>query len=207
MDLFVFGKGLVLGLAIAAPLGPIGALCINRTLERGFWAGVAGGLGTAIADGVYACLAVAGFATVGTLIGWIERPLQVLGGLFLIYLGVLGLRKRPEVSAASVNARGLISTIAATFLLTIANPATILTFTAIFAGLGLTAGEGGTTGVLLVSGVFFGSLVWWFFLSAVVSLLRKRLPDGFSVTVSRISAVILIAFGLAALMHVLLALL
>lgn len=206
MDALVFGKGLVLGVAIAAPLGPIGALCINRTLERGFWAGVAGGLGTAIADGCYALLAAAGFTALGAILGWVELPLQVLGGLFLLYLGIQGLKPRARVSAASVDARGLFSTTVATFLLTIANPATILSFAAIFAGLGLAAGQGGATGMLLVAGVFLGSLAWWFFLSGVVSLLRKRLPDSFSILVGRVSAVILIVFGLAALLHALLAL-
>jgi putative LysE/RhtB family amino acid efflux pump len=207
MDALVFGKGMVLGVAIAAPLGPIGALCINCTLERGFWAGVAGGLGTALADGVYAALAAAGFTALGTLLGWIEVPLQVIGGLFLLYLGVKGLKPRSSASAASVAARGLLPTTAATFLLTIANPATILSFAAIFAGLGLSAGEGGSAAFLLVAGVFLGSLAWWFCLSGVVSLLHSRLPEGFALLVGRISAAILIAFGLAALLHVLLVLL
>lgn len=201
MDALLFGKGLVLGVAIAAPLGPLGALCINRTLERGFWAGVAGGLGTAIADGVYAALAAAGFTALGSHFGWIVYPLQVAGGLFLIYLGIAGLKPRSEVSAATVQARGLLSTIAATFILTIANPATILTFAAIFAGLGLATGEGGSEGVLLVAGVFLGSLAWWFFLSGAVTVVRKRLSEGFAAQVSRVSAFILIAFGMLALLH------
>ena len=204
MDLLLFGKGLALGVAIAAPLGPIGALCINRTLERGFWAGIAGGLGTAIADGVYAGMAAGGFTALGSHLDSIMFPLQIAGGLFLLYLGANALRPRPEVSAASIPARGLLSTIAATFLLTIANPATILTFAAIFAGLGLAAGEGGWTGVLLVAGVFLGSLAWWFFLSGVVTVLRTRLPGGFVVIVSRVSAFILVAFGMIALLHALL---
>lgn len=211
MDALVFGKGLVLGIAIAAPLGPIGALCINRTLERGFWTGVAGGLGTALADGVYAALAATGFTALGSSLGFIQLPLQVVGGLFLIYLGLSSLKPRVNVSAAPVAARGLLTTTAATFLLTIANPATILTFAAIFAGLGLAAGqnagEGDVAGFLLVAGVFLGSLVWWFFLSGVVSLLRSRLPEGFAILVARISAFVLVAFGLAALLHALMALL
>lgn len=201
MDPLVFGKGLVLGLAIAAPLGPIGALCINRTLERGFWAGVAGGLGTALADGVYALLAAAGFTALGGVPGWISLLLQVLGGLFLIYLGIVGLTPRPLATAASVKARGLLSTTVATFLLTIANPATILSFAAIFAGLGLAADGDDWRGALLVTGVFIGSLAWWFFLSGLVSLLKSRLPSGFSAIVARVSALVLIIFGLLAIVH------
>ncbi|UJW73911.1 LysE family translocator [Rhizobium sp. SL42] len=199
MDAVVFGKGLVLGVAIAAPLGPIGALCINRTLERGFWAGVAGGLGTALADGAYASLAAAGFTAMGGLLAFIELPLQILGGLFLLYLGLIGIKPRGAVVAARVEARGLLTTTAATFLLTIANPATILSFAAIFAGLGLAAGEGGLSAALLVAGVFIGSLGWWFFLSGLVSLLRSRLPQGFVVWVSRTSSGVLLLFGIVSL--------
>ncbi|PYB71360.1 LysE family translocator [Rhizobium wuzhouense] len=199
MDPLLFAKGLVLGMAIAAPLGPIGALCINRTLERGFWAGVAGGLGTALADGVYAALAAAGFTALSGVLAAIEWPLQVVGGLFLLYLGLQGLKPRADVSAASVGSKGLVATTAATFLLTIANPATILSFAAIFAGLGLAAGEGGWAAVMLVVGVFLGSLAWWFFLSGAVSLMRKRLPQRFTLMVAQVSAVILIVFGVLAL--------
>lgn len=207
MDALVFGKGLVLGIAIAAPLGPIGALCINRTLERGFWAGVAGGLGTALADGVYAALAATGFTALGSSLGFIQLPLQVVGGLFLLYLGLSSLKPRVNVSAAPVAARGLMTTTAATFLLTIANPATILTFAGLGLAAGQSAGEGDAAGFLLVAGVFLGSLAWWFFLSGVVSLLRSRLPEGFAVLVARISAFVLVAFGLVALLHALMALL
>jgi putative LysE/RhtB family amino acid efflux pump len=199
MDLVVLGKGLVLGVAIAAPLGPIGALCINRTLERGFWAGVAGGLGTAIADGAYASLAAAGFTAMGGLLSRIELPLQIFGGLFLLYLGWAAVRPRGAVVAARVDARGLLTTTVATFLLTIANPATILSFAAIFAGLGLAAGAGGWSAALLVIGVVLGSLGWWFFLSGMVSLLRSRLPQGFVVWVSWVSGGVLLLFGLASL--------
>ena len=199
MEPVLFAKGLVLGVAIAAPLGPIGALCINRTLERGFWAGVAGGLGTALADGAYASLAGAGFTAMGSLLVNIEMPLQVFGGLFLLYLGWTALKPRNGMVAARVDARGLLTTTVATFLLTIANPATILSFAAIFAGLGLAAGAGGWSAVLLVAGVFLGSLGWWFFLSGIVSLLRSRLPLGFAVWVSRVSGGVLLLFGLVSL--------
>ncbi|WP_159947900.1 LysE family transporter [Rhizobium sp. 18065] len=199
MDVVVFGKGLVLGVAIAAPLGPIGALCINRTLERGFWAGVAGGLGTALADGAYASLAAAGFTALGGLLSRVELPLQLFGGLFLLYLGWIAVKPRDATVAARVDARGLLTTTVATFLLTIANPATILSFAAIFAGLGLAADAGGWSAALLVAGVFIGSLGWWFFLSGMVSLLRSRLPKGFVVWVSRISGTVLLLFGLVSL--------
>lgn len=199
MELLLFGKSLFLGLAIAAPLGPIGALCINRTLERGFVAGVAGGLGTALADGVYAALAAFGFAAFSSILSVIDTPLRLVGGAFMLWLGWKGLTPSPPRMAAKISARDLIGTTAATFVLTITNPLTILSFAALFAGLGLASGSGTTSALLVVSGVFAGSMLWWGILSGGVALARHRLPETFAAWVSRLSGVVLIAFGLWAI--------
>jgi len=196
MDLMLFVKSLLLGLAVAAPLGPIGALCINRTLERGFVAGMAGGLGTALADGVYAALAALGFAAFSSALVLIDMPLRLVGGAFMLWLGWKSMTPRPVRAAAKVSARDLIGTTAATFLLTITNPMTILTFAALFAGLGLASGSGATSAVVVVLGVFSGSMLWWCILSGGVALARHRLPEAFASRVSRISGIVLIAFGL-----------
>ncbi len=195
----LFLKSLILGLAIAAPLGPIGALCINRTLERGFRAGVAGGLGTALADALYASLAAAGFAAFASLLARVQLPLMVAGGVFLLWLGLTGMRPRPPRPAAEVVARDLIGTTLATFALTMTNPMTILSFAALFAGLGLAAASGPGAAVVVVAGVFTGSMLWWGLLSGGVALLRHRLPPAFALWVARISGAVLIAFGLWAL--------
>lgn len=199
MDIALFGKGLLLGLAIAAPLGPIGALCINRTLERGFWAGMMGGLGTALADATYAALAALGFAAFAAMLAVVGGPLRLIGGLFMIWLGWNSLRPRPPVEAARLDSRDLFGTVAATFALTIANPMTILSFAAIFAGLGLGGETGGAGAFVVVAGVFLGSLGWWAALSGGVSLVRQRLPVGFAAWISRISGVVLIGFGIIAI--------
>lgn len=198
MDAVVVAKGLALGLAIAAPLGPIGVLCINRTLEKGFWAGMAGGLGTALADASYAALAAAGFAAFAAVLQMVDLPLRLFGGAFMIYLGWRGFAASPARKAATVGARDLLGTIAATFFLTIANPATILSFAAIFAGLGL-ANQTGADAALLVAGVFSGSLAWWLFLSGTVAALKHRLPAGFTRATAVFSGVVLVGFGLFAL--------
>ncbi|MCL6708393.1 LysE family translocator [Pseudomonas sp. R2.Fl] len=197
MSLLLFSKGLLLGLAIAAPVGPIGALCIQRTLERGFLAGVAGGLGTALADGAYALMAAAGFAAFAFLLETVSAPLQLAGGLFLIWLAFGSFRPGSDVRAASAGARDLVSTTIATFFLTMANPATILSFAAIFAGLGLAGESGGAA--LMVAGVFCGSMLWWIFLSGLVSILRHRLPPAFATWVSRASGALLAGFGFLAI--------
>lgn len=195
----LFTKSLVLGVAIAAPLGPIGALCISRTLERGFWAGLAGGLGTALADAAYALLAAAGFAAFSSALARIDMPLKLGGGLFLLWLGWRSFRSAPARQAARVGARDLIGTIAATFALTIANPMTILSFAAIFAGLGLAQAEGAGSALPVVAGVFSGSLIWWAALSGGVALAHRRLPESFAHRVAQVSGLVLIGFGLWAI--------
>ena len=197
-EALLFLKSLALGLAIAAPLGPLGALCISRTLERGFLAGVAGGLGTALADATYATLAALGFAAFSSALAMIDMPLRLAGGAFMLWLGWQGLKPRPTVKAAAAPARrGLLATAAVTFLLTIANPATILSFAALFAGLGLAASGGGE--MVVVAGVFAGSMLWWVILSGGVALARHRLPDSFALWVARASGALLIAFGVWAI--------
>lgn len=196
--IWFFLKGMLIGLAIAAPLGPIGALCINRTLERGFWAGLAGGFGTAIADAAYALMAAAGFAAFATVLETLSLPLRLFGGIFILWLGWKSFQPRSEIEAATVGARDLVHTTAATFLLTLTNPATILTFAAIVAGLGLAGDANGASGAAIVAGVFTGSMLWWVFLCGMVVVLHRRLPASFALTVSRISGAILLVFGLLA---------
>lgn len=198
-DAALLAKSFVLGLAIAAPLGPIGALCINRTLERGFWAGMAGGLGTALADAVYATLAALGFATFAAVLAQFDTPLRLVGGLFMIWLGWVSLRPRVPSAAVRVGARGLLGTLAATFMLTLTSPLTIVSFTAIFAGLGLANDASSGGAVAVVVGIFLGSLSWWVLLSGGIALAQSRLPARFAFWVARISGTILIGFGLLAM--------
>ncbi|MCE6953176.1 LysE family translocator [Cereibacter sphaeroides] len=197
--MMLFLKSCLMGLAIAAPLGPIGALCIQRTLSHGFRAGVAGGLGTALADASYAAAAAAGFAAFAAALDRIALPLGLLGGAFLIWLGVQGLRRRAEAEPAAVAPRGLWSTLATTFLLTLANPATILSFAAIFAGLGLAREADPAAAALVVAGVFAGSMLWWVVLAGGVALAHRKLPPAFALGVSRASGALMLGFGLWAI--------
>lgn len=199
MEATLFAKGMVLGVAVAAPVGPIGALCINRTLERGFAAGVAGGLGTAAADALYAALAAFGFAAFSAALSIVDTPMRVLGGLFMLWLGIKSLLARPTDRAASVGRRDHFGTIAATFALTIVNPMTILSFAAMFAGLGLAETSGWESALVVTFGVCLGSMLWWVVLSGCVAFAGRRLPPGFARTVSFLSGATLILFGIYAL--------
>ncbi len=200
----LFLKALAMGLAIAAPLGPIGALCIQRTLARGFWAGVAGGLGTALADASYGALAAAGFAAFAALLASVSVPLGLGGGGFLLWLAWRGWpRGAPRMQAAAAPAaRGLLATTAVTYALTIANPATILSFAAIFAGLGLGEAADAAVASTVVAGIFAGSMLWWCALAGSIALAHHRLPEAFALWVARISSLMMGGFGLWSLVRV-----
>lgn len=175
--LFLF-KGLAIGLAIAAPVGPIGVLCIRRTFAEGRIAGFVTGLGAATADAMYGAVAAFGLTAIsGFLLGF-QDPLRVVGGLFLLALGVKTFFARPSAAAPRPQVGGFAAAWLATVVLTLANPATVLSFAAVFAGAGLGQQSYGTAEALaMVSGVFLGSAAWWLFLSSVVERWRRRHPE------------------------------
>ena len=201
MPISFFFKGFIIGFSIAAPVGPIGVLCIRRTLAEGRASGLVSGLGAATADGLYGCIAGFGLTFLSNLLiqhqGWI----RVIGGLFLCYLGLRTLVASPAKESASVKEGGLVGSYGSTFFLTLTNPMTILSFAAIFAGLGLgsTGGDYLSSGVLVL-GVFTGSALWWLILSSMVGMLGKKLSLGGMRWVNRISGIIILGFGLVALL-------
>lgn len=193
----LFLKGFIIGISIAAPVGPIGVLCIRRTLANGRLAGFISGMGAASADMVYGAIAAFGLTAVTGLLVDNAFWLGVVGGLFLLYLGIKTFREKPSEKPAEAKADGLWSMYLSTFFLTITNPMTILSFAAIFAGAML----GKTTGspLLMVAGVFAGSAAWWLTLSFIVGILRDRLTPAHMAWINRISGSIIIAFGAYAL--------
>ncbi len=201
MDISFFLKGLAIGFSIAAPVGPIGVLCIRRTLANGRASGLASGLGAATADAVYGCVAAFGLTFISNTLISQQLWFRLVGGLFLCYLGLKTLLARPAEGAAPVGANSLIGAYTSTFLLTLTNPMTILFFAAIFAGWGI-ASENYVAATVLVLGVFIGSALWWLTLSTGVSLFRTKFtPHGLR-WVNRISGLIIAAFGLLALLSV-----
>lgn len=198
MDLFL--QGLVLGFSIAAPVGPIGVLCIRRTLAEGRAVGLASGLGAATADAAYGLVAAFGLTAISSALVGQRFWLGLLGGLFLLYLGVRTLLARPAERAASAESRqGLAGAFLSTLALTLTNPMTILSFVAIFAGLGVATGADYGAAALLVGGVFLGSAAWWLTLSLLVGALRSRFDSRALLWVNRLSGVIILGFGAAAL--------
>jgi threonine/homoserine/homoserine lactone efflux protein len=198
----VFLRGLAIGFGIAAPVGPIGILCIRRTLADGRAVGFAAGLGAATADAMYGAVAAFGLTLVSSALVGQRAWLQGVGGLFLCYLGVRTWMAAPAATAGAGRQQpGLVSAWATTFALTVTNPTTILSFAAIFAGLGLGGGSGGYgPATLMVAGVFLGSAFWWLLLSTGVGFIRSSFTPAHLRWVNRGAAAIIAAFGIGALL-------
>lgn len=194
-------KGLIIGLSISVPVGPIGILCIRRTLSRGRMVGFLSGLGAATADGLYG--AIAGFGLtflVDFLIGK-QIWLRLIGGALLCILGAKTFLSKPAEQGTPVDGNNRWHAYLSTFFLTLTNPLTILFFVAVFAGLGV-GSEGGhyLLAGILVSGVFVGSAMWWLILCGFTGLLQKLLNPKRLQWLNRISGLIILGFGLFALL-------
>lgn len=197
MDLQILVKGILLGFSIAAPVGPIGVLCIRRTLSGGRATGFASGLGAATADAFYGSVAAFGLTIVSSFLISQQLWLRLVGGAFLIYLGARTLTAKTPGEVASANGEGLLGAYASTLALTLTNPLTIISFGAIFAGLGVVNSVGDyTLAATLVAGVFLGSALWWLILSGGVSLFRSKFNMYSLRWVNRISGLIILGFGL-----------
>jgi len=197
-DLFI--RGLVIGFAIAAPVGPIGMLVIRRTLAEGRLLGLLTGMGAAVADSLYGCVGAFGLTFIsGFLMGYAFWT-RLIGGTFLIYLGVSTFRSTPKEQSTGNSKARYLTAFASTLLLTLTNPATILSFMAVFAGLGLgTDGGDYAAAGIVVAGVFTGSAAWWLLLSGGVALVRHKLKPGTLKWINYGSGVFLSAFGIYAL--------
>lgn len=194
-------RGILIGFSIAAPVGPIGLLCIQLTLNRGRLVGLVAGLGAATADAFYGFIAGFGLTLIAQFMLSQQRWLQLVGGLFLCYLGVRTLLTRPPTSSTlQADSRGVTAVYMQTLALTLTNPVTILAFTAIFAGLGL-ASQSLTVGqaAVFVLCVFAGSALWWLLMSGAVSLLHGRVRPHHLVWINRLSGLLILGFGIAAL--------
>lgn len=206
MDLEFLIRGVVIGFSIAAPVGPIGVLTINRTISQGNLQGFATGLGAALADSFYGVIAAFGLSAISTFLMQQEAVFRVVGGVFLIYLGIKAFRSEPDYTPdgqSGGHTSNVINNLVSTFFLTVTNPATILAFLAIFAGVGLGTQQGDyASSATLVLGVFLGSAFWWLLLSSVVGYFRSHIREGHLIWINRISGVTIAAFGLIALSSV-----
>jgi|SRR5215469_3474996 len=196
MTFELFMRGLVIGFAIAAPVGPIGMLVIRRTLAEGRLLGLLTGMGAAAADALYGCVGAFGLTFISSfLMGYVFWT-KLVGGAFLVYLGISTFRAKPREDSAGTSKVQYLTAFLSTMVLTLANPATILSFMAVFAGFGLGTkpGDYGAAGIV-VAGVFAGSAIWWLTLSGGVALVRHKLKPGTMKWINYSAGTFLIAFG------------
>jgi threonine/homoserine/homoserine lactone efflux protein len=199
-ELNIILRGFIIGISIAAPVGPIGVLCIRRTLSDGRLLGFLSGLGAATADMIYGAVAAFGLTMVTDLLVGQANWLRLIGGTFLLYLGIRTFLAKPAEQTAQASRTGLFGAYLSTFFLTITNPMTILSFVAIFAGLRLGETNGNYAAAsLMVLGVFLGSAAWWLGLSLGVGFLREKFTPAWMGWVNRVSGIIITAFGIVAL--------
>lgn len=195
-----FIRALEIGFLVAAPVGAMALLCIERTLARGRANGYATGAGIATADALYASIAAFGLtALTGTLTG-AQGWVRLVGGAFLVYLGVRAMLSKPGRCAEDDGAVPLLGVYTSALGLTLANPQTIIAFAGIFAGAGLVVSGGGWgMPAVTVAGVFAGSLGWWLVLVTVTGALRERVGERVLLWVTRVSGVGIAGLGVAAL--------
>jgi threonine/homoserine/homoserine lactone efflux protein len=188
-------KGAVVGIVIALPVGPVGVLCMRRTLFEGPSFGFVSGLGAATADALFGIVAGFGLTIVRDFLLGYQDWLGVGGGIFLLFVGVKALLRAPESEPGPIGDEALFAAYASTFALTITNPITILAFAAIFAQVGVGSAEGYLDTALLVVGVFLGSLLWWLSLSFGLAALHRRARFVSIAWLNRISGAILAFSG------------
>ncbi len=223
MELQFLLKGLAIGFSVAVPIGPIGVLCIRRTLAGSFVTGITSGLGAAAADAVYGCVAAFGLTAVASFLVGQRLVLGIAGGFFLCFLGYRIFTSGPPEHAAKQadaegpagerpdrapirlggKARETVKGFFSTFFLTITNPMPILFFIAIFAGAGLTAPDDYFTAGSLVLGVFAGSALWWLILCAGTDLFRKMINEKILKVINRLAGIVIAGFGVYSIYSVL----
>ena len=198
----LFLKGMIIGFSIAAPVGPIGILCINRTIASGMLAGLSSGLGAAVADAFYGCVAGFGLVSLSGFLISQKVAIHLVGGSFLLYLGVKTFCSASKDKPIVDKARTLLRDFTSTFFLTLTNPATIISFVAIYASLGVVDTKANySDAMMVVGGVFLGSLLWWVILTLSISVIKHKLSEFTIHWINRGSGLILCGFGLFAIIN------
>jgi threonine/homoserine/homoserine lactone efflux protein len=207
---YLIASGMVMGLVAAVPIGPVNLICIRRSFAFGPVNGFVSGLGAALGDGVFAAITGFGLTWVAQLIEGYAPVIELIGGAMLVYFGWRSFFAPPMVRCldeeSTDGATNLIRAIVSTFLLTITNPATLLAFTAMFAGLGGLAGGAGSyvDAGFVVAGVVGGSAGWWLALTTLIGLFHAKIDEKAMKRINRVSGLLVGTFGLVVLVHLVL---
>jgi threonine/homoserine/homoserine lactone efflux protein len=198
LEISFFIKGVIIGLIVAAPLGPIGIISLQRTLSEGYLPGLFSGLGISTADAIYGALATFGVTAISGFLISQELWLKIIGGIVICGLGIriysqAGYQKMSE----SASNKSCLGAYFSALILTLMNPALIFSFVAIFAGLGIVYSKTNPVScLLLIGGVFSGSAIWWVFLSGMASRLKTQFTESFIKKINYISGILIAGFGL-----------
>jgi len=193
-----FFHAMIAGLALAAPVGPVGLLCIRRSLSRGMMAGFLSGMGAAVADALYASVAACGGSVIAGARDRYANLLEIGGGTLLCIIGIHCIVNHKAPIRREVTPGSMVHTFFSTLAITLTNPATIIGFAALFSAMGLTDEEGSRRGgTILVAGVFAGSALWWLILSGTMHFVRHLLDEKAIHRINLVSGTILLFFGLA----------
>jgi threonine/homoserine/homoserine lactone efflux protein len=188
--------GIGVGFCIAAPVGPIGLLCIRRSLTRGFVLGLVTGMGAATADTCFGIVAAFGLTVISSFLIELTTPLSLVGGAFLVWLGIRTFRSPPPAESDTGSGISLPTAYGSTFLLTLSNPATILSFAGVFTVFGITNYSSYLAATKVVAGVFLGSALWWLLLSGATARLREHIRPGLLLGINRCAGALLCGFGI-----------
>lgn len=204
MDLSYFIKGFVVGIVITAPVGPVGALIVQRTIKNGRFSGIVSGIGASVGDAVYAVIAAFGLTFVSGLISENEAWVRVIGGIILLVFGIRVYSSEPPSYSEPNSDENHFGTFGSALLLTLSNPIVILSILALFAILGVTnqADYYGTAS-LLVAGIFAGCLFLWTGLCWVISNLKGRISERGLSYVNKITGIFILACGMYAFISIL----
>jgi threonine/homoserine/homoserine lactone efflux protein len=192
-------RGAAAGLAIAAPVGPVNVLCVSRTLTKGWFSGFISGVGAAAADTLYG--SVAGFS-ISIVISFLIREqnkLRFFGGILLILIGIWYWFKRPDLLSTRGRAKDPHSDFVSTFLLNLTNPTTVLSFLAVLAVLGLSEHRAAWLTLIMIGGIFAGSMIWWLILIGITHHFREKFDDRALFRMNRIAGFLIGAFGIVML--------
>ncbi|MDA3780086.1 MAG: LysE family transporter [Bacteroidales bacterium] len=199
MELVFLFKGLVVGFVASIPLGPVGVLSIQRTINKGLSSGVISGMGAAFVDTIYAIIAILGISYIINFIEQQQLYIELIGGSVLIFLGFRIFRTNPikQLRRHRKNKSSYIEDFFSIVFLTLSNPLAVFLFIAAFAGLGMAGtNEDQTSSILIIIGVFFGAVLWWLVLSSLVELFRAKFRLKQLWWINKIAGLAILAFGI-----------
>jgi len=205
MDLIFFLKGLLVGAAIAFPVGPIGILCLRRLLIQGPWFGIASGLGAATADIIFAGTALVGISFLSNHLVHFAFALRLMSSFIIMLLGIIIMYSQPPHAFPSKKQHSILQSYFSTMLLTLANPLIILTFLFLFSAVGINQ-ELDTASELLATllGVFLGSIIWWLVLSTLAAFFHPNTNPATFSKINRWCGITITSFGILSFIVILL---